>query len=629
VDIDPIDDDLLENTETIVLSLAPSPAYSVGDPASAQIDLTDDDSAALTINNATGEEGQDLVFTITLNNAISGGGFTVTTGYTDVSATGGAAPLSSPEDYDNTPQELSFNGTAGETVEFSVATLSDVLPEAAETFTVTLTPSNPLIDVSDTGTGTITDSDSDDDGLSDGLEAVLGTNPEDPDSDGDGIDDSTEVGDDTDNPLDEDQDGIIDALDSDTEDTDGDGVNDQQDPANENGCIPNSDSPACDTDGDGISDADEIANGSDPMDPCDPDINSPACVLGDVDLALTKVLENPSPDGSYEPGERLIFAATLTNVSDSPAVNIPVQEVIQNGFLFIGTLSDSDYDQAASLWTVSRLDPGEEAVLRIEVEIVDGGSDGELENSVLLDPSYGLDTNPDNNVATVDGIFVEINEVDLALTKVLENPRPGGRYELGERLIFAVTLTNVSSIPVENVPVQEVIQSGFLFIGTLSDSDYDQATSLWTVSRLDPGEEAVLRIEVEIVDGGSDGELENSVLLDPSYSLDTNPDNNAATVDGIFVDLINEQDPGFLYNQFSPNGDGVNDRLVVNSIELYPGVHIQIFDRYGNSVYEARNYDNSWDGTGKNGNLPKGTYFYILDLGDGSEVRKGWIQIIR
>jgi hypothetical protein len=41
-------------------------------------------------------------------------------------------------------------------------------------------------------------------------------------------------------------------------------------------------------------------------------------------------------------------------------------------------------------------------------------------------------------------------------------------------------------------------------------------------------------------------------------------------------------------------------------------------------------YDSSWDGTGKNGAVPKGTYFYILDLhGDGAEVVKGWIQIIR
>ena len=79
---------------------------------------------------------------------------------------------------------------------------------------------------------------------------------------------------------------------------------------------------------------------------------------------------------------------------------------------------------------------------------------------------------------------------------------------------------------------------------------------------------------------------------------------------------------GFLFNQFSPNGDGTNDFLYVNDIQDYPNNSIEIYDRYGNQVFEARPYDNTWDGTRNNNDLPKGTYFYILDLGDGSDDQK-------
>ncbi|MGB6150733.1 MAG: Calx-beta domain-containing protein, partial [Pricia sp.] len=82
------------------------------------------------------------------------------------------------------------------------------------------------------------DTDDDNDGLLGGLESQLGTDPNNPDTDGDGINDGVEVGDDTENPLDVDEDGIIDALDSNVLDTDEDGVVDQIDPANENACIP-------------------------------------------------------------------------------------------------------------------------------------------------------------------------------------------------------------------------------------------------------------------------------------------------------------------------------------------------------------------------------------------------------
>ncbi len=88
----------------------------------------------------------------------------------------------------------------------------------------------------------------------------------------------------------------------------------------------------------------------------------------------------------------------------------------------------------------------------------------------------------------------------------------------------------------------------------------------------------------------------------------------------------------FLFNQFSPNGDGINDYLVIelsNCTESYPNINLEIFDRYGNQVYKAKGYDNTWDGTNKNGDLPKGTYYYILDFGDASPIAKGWIQIIR
>ena len=89
------------------------------------------------------------------------------------------------------------------------------------------------------------DVDTDLDGLLDGLEVTLGTDPNNVDSDGDGFEDGVEVGDDTANPLDADSDGIIDALDSNILDTDMDGVVDWLDPANIDPCIPNSDSELC------------------------------------------------------------------------------------------------------------------------------------------------------------------------------------------------------------------------------------------------------------------------------------------------------------------------------------------------------------------------------------------------
>ncbi len=96
----------------------------------------------------------------------------------------------------------------------------------------------------------------------------------------------------------------------------------------------------------------------------------------------------------------------------------------------------------------------------------------------------------------------------------------------------------------------------------------------------------------------------------------------------------------FIPNAFSPNGDGINDYFEILGIEYYEGNSIEIFNRWGNRVYRARNYgiDASprfWDGkpnTGvKLGNegLPTGTYFYVLDLGNGEKRIVGSVYLDR
>jgi gliding motility-associated-like protein len=70
---------------------------------------------------------------------------------------------------------------------------------------------------------------------------------------------------------------------------------------------------------------------------------------------------------------------------------------------------------------------------------------------------------------------------------------------------------------------------------------------------------------------------------------------------------------------FTPNGDAYNQFFEIKGLNSYPKATLQVFNRWGNLVYEATPYENNWDGTpnqnslGKD-KLPSSTYYYILDL---------------
>jgi len=86
-----------------------------------------------------------------------------------------------------------------------------------------------------------------------------------------------------------------------------------------------------------------------------------------------------------------------------------------------------------------------------------------------------------------------------------------------------------------------------------------------------------------------------------------------------------------VYSGFSPNNDGVNDKFTILGIEAFPENEVTVFNRWGNEVYSKKGYTNAegWEGTFESQILPDATYFYLIDLGDGSKPLSGYVQINR
>lgn len=86
-----------------------------------------------------------------------------------------------------------------------------------------------------------------------------------------------------------------------------------------------------------------------------------------------------------------------------------------------------------------------------------------------------------------------------------------------------------------------------------------------------------------------------------------------------------------VYNLVTTHQNGKNDYLNIRNIALFPNNTIQIFDRWGNSVYTKTGYDNVSDTfkgvSDKGKSLPDGTYFYMIDKKNGSDPVTGFILV--
>ena len=81
-------------------------------------------------------------------------------------------------------------------------------------------------------------------------------------------------------------------------------------------------------------------------------------------------------------------------------------------------------------------------------------------------------------------------------------------------------------------------------------------------------------------------------------------------------------------NVVTPNGDGSNDVLWVENLDLYPENEVKFLDRWGVEVAEFVNYANDWDMTNNGDLIPSGSYICIVRLADG-DVYSMTVTVIR
>ncbi|MDC6350625.1 gliding motility-associated C-terminal domain-containing protein [Zeaxanthinibacter sp. PT1] len=349
-------------------------------------------------------------------------------------------------------------------------------------------------------------------------------------------------------------------------------------------------------------------------------------VKSQADLELEKLVSKSDPNV----GDTVVFTINIKNNGPDTATNVLLIDQLPPGLELISA-PGAEIDENLIQWHIPEIPVGLKT-LSYEVRVLPStGLAGEYRNiaEIAATDQADPDSQPGNDDGDQDqddedGVALTVPMAKLVLTKEVETTE----VRIGDSVTFTITLSNSGDREATNIVVQDELPSGYALESVIvSTGSFD--SSSWSIPVLAPGLSATLTMIVQVTDGG---DYENIAQITYADQL---IDQGGQDMDTAIINF--KEDCLVVYNEFSPNDDGLNDVLYIECIEQYPNSRLQVFDRWGSKVFDEPGYDNSWRGINKSKTsydpekeLSTGTYYYILSLGDGKTPdRTGWLYISR
>jgi gliding motility-associated-like protein len=83
----------------------------------------------------------------------------------------------------------------------------------------------------------------------------------------------------------------------------------------------------------------------------------------------------------------------------------------------------------------------------------------------------------------------------------------------------------------------------------------------------------------------------------------------------------------FIATALTPNGDGANDLWTIGGLEYFPESKVQVFNRWGQLLFESIGYEVPWDGTYNGNRLPVADYYFLIDYSEEEEPIMGAVTL--
>ena len=187
------------------------------------------------------------------------------------------------------------------------------------------------------------------------------------------------------------------------------------------------------------------------------------------------------------------------------------------------------------------------------------------------------------------------------------------------------TITLVVTDPVSTCTASQIVPVKIYIL--------DSAPLVISKNPICPGDSSLISWPGATTYSWSNGRSDTMIYVKPvtDFTVGLNFSDNKGCDQKRFATILIDKDCKIkFYNTVTVNGDSKNDRFFIDNIGQFKNNRVMIYNRWGKKLFDETHYDNEtvfWPEQGK-APVPS-TYFFVIDLGNGSELIKGWIEIIK
>ena len=114
-------------------------------------------------------------------------------------------------------------------------------------------------------------------------------------------------------------------------------------------------------------------------------------------------------------------------------------------------------------------------------------------------------------------------------------------------------------------------------------------------------------------------------LIEDFYTITITDSLGCTISEDLFIDPT--EGCFFISNALTPNGDGYNDDWVIGGLEYFPEAKVEVFNRWGQQVFESVGNYTNWDGKYNSNKLPVSDYYYVITFDPDSTPLTGTVTI--